>query len=243
MAQGLRSAFQMAEVIQFHCPACDTTLRVPPAAAGFEGPCPRCAQLIVGPDPALGLGARLAGTPLVRPSPESIPAFHGNPARANDPFNPFGSPRRPLGRMPFLPPFKRPLCRLPPNRSRVHCRHPFLNQHHHRLQLHLPSPRPFQLRSLFRNLHLHLLLHLRPSPSPSPLLTQFQNRLQIPSLRPRRLDTPSPSPRPRRHPLRRPPANGCPPSPSNRPHFQRQRRTHPSRLPAEIPHPPKPRFH
>ena len=43
----------MADVIHFHCPACGITLSVPPSAAGFTGPCPRCLQEIIGPDPAL----------------------------------------------------------------------------------------------------------------------------------------------------------------------------------------------
>jgi len=73
------------DIIQFHCPACRTLLRVPPAAAGFQGPCPVCQRDIVGPVPDKGLEARLApkdaftpfpGSPIPTPpqEPESTPA-------------------------------------------------------------------------------------------------------------------------------------------------------------------------
>ena len=90
----------MTDVIQFDCPACGTTLRVPPAAAGFEGPCPRCTVEIIAPDPMTGHAARLAGAWEMEPieaftRPASTPA-----ARDEDPFNPF----RPLPRAPSEPP-------------------------------------------------------------------------------------------------------------------------------------------
>ncbi len=95
----------MTDVIQFDCPACGTTLRVPPAAAGFEGPCPRCAVEIIAPDPMTGHAARLAGLREMEPleaftRPASTPA-----TRDEDPFNPF----RPLPRAaseapPSIPP-------------------------------------------------------------------------------------------------------------------------------------------
>lgn len=48
----------MAELIQFPCPACRTTLRLPLAMAGRSGPCPRCGRDLIAPDPFQGLGAR-----------------------------------------------------------------------------------------------------------------------------------------------------------------------------------------
>lgn len=51
----------MAEVIQFHCPACCVMLSIPVLAAGQSGPCPNCKQPIIGPDPMTGKPAcRLA---------------------------------------------------------------------------------------------------------------------------------------------------------------------------------------
>ena len=83
----------MAEVIQFHCPACGTTLRVPAAAAGFLGPCPRCRQEIIGPDPDLGQPARRAGAAAVPPPGEDFSPVPAAPP-AEDPF-PFSSSSAP----------------------------------------------------------------------------------------------------------------------------------------------------
>lgn len=47
----------MAEAIQFPCPICGTTLRLPLGNAGSRGPCPRCRGEIVAPDPFQGIGA------------------------------------------------------------------------------------------------------------------------------------------------------------------------------------------
>ena len=49
--------------LRFDCPACGVTLTVPAAAAGVQGPCPKCLGEIVSPDPARGLPARLAPLP------------------------------------------------------------------------------------------------------------------------------------------------------------------------------------
>ncbi|MCH7226406.1 hypothetical protein [Haloferula sp. A504] len=64
--------------LQFPCPACDKRLRVPAAAAGQRGPCPNCGEEIIGPQPALGIPARIslqAGPPLneipLPPAPEA----------------------------------------------------------------------------------------------------------------------------------------------------------------------------
>lgn len=65
------------EVIRFQCPACSSSLTVPPAAAGFQGPCPKCAVEIIGPDPALDLPASLpeieASAKAFDPFPDSAP--------------------------------------------------------------------------------------------------------------------------------------------------------------------------
>lgn len=53
----------MADLIQFHCPACGVVLRLPLPMAGQEGPCPRCSQLIVAPEPQRGFGARVTASP------------------------------------------------------------------------------------------------------------------------------------------------------------------------------------
>ena len=61
----------MAELIQFPCPACGTTLRLPLEWAGRQGPCPNCDREIVAPDPHLGQGAWVV--PLPPPPPEIEP--------------------------------------------------------------------------------------------------------------------------------------------------------------------------
>lgn len=47
----------MAEMIQFHCPACGALLRLPLALAAQQGPCPCCGSIIIAPDPYRGVGA------------------------------------------------------------------------------------------------------------------------------------------------------------------------------------------
>lgn len=84
----------MAEVIQFHCPACCVTLSIPLLAAGKSGPCPNCNQPIMAPDPATGKAAcRLAVAapaaveeppPPVAEAPHFEP-FHGVPAAPAEP--------------------------------------------------------------------------------------------------------------------------------------------------------------
>lgn len=59
----------MAEVIQFNCPVCETTLRLPLTMAAERGPCPKCNREIIAPDPARGVGAREAPLP---PPPKAI---------------------------------------------------------------------------------------------------------------------------------------------------------------------------
>lgn len=49
--------------VRFDCPACHAVLTVPAAAAGLQGPCPKCWQEIVSPDPTRGLPARLPAAP------------------------------------------------------------------------------------------------------------------------------------------------------------------------------------
>ncbi|MEO8613641.1 MAG: hypothetical protein ABI600_00750 [Luteolibacter sp.] len=65
----------MAEVIQFNCPVCGTTLRLPLDLAAQKGPCPTCQHEIIAPDPYRGIGALEAPSPVV--------------LRANEPFRPF----------------------------------------------------------------------------------------------------------------------------------------------------------
>lgn len=48
--------------MRFDCPVCAAVLTVPAAAAGIQGPCPKCWTEIVSPDPARGLTARLPAT-------------------------------------------------------------------------------------------------------------------------------------------------------------------------------------
>ena len=60
----------MADLIQFHCPACGVTLRLPLSMAGSKGPCPRCARLILAPEPERGLGARILPTRIETPLQE-----------------------------------------------------------------------------------------------------------------------------------------------------------------------------
>ena len=56
------------EYIQFHCPACQHLLVVPPEAAGVSGPCPNCQTVIQGPQPTP------APSPPPQPQPLNPPA-------------------------------------------------------------------------------------------------------------------------------------------------------------------------
>ncbi len=59
----------MAEVIQFNCPVCETTLRLPLDLAAQKGPCPTCHHEIIAPDPFRGIGAfEVPQAPAFRPS-------------------------------------------------------------------------------------------------------------------------------------------------------------------------------
>ncbi|RYD21088.1 MAG: hypothetical protein EOP88_12670 [Verrucomicrobiaceae bacterium] len=69
----------MAEVIQFHCPACGMTLRLPLAMAAQQGPCPNCDREIVAPDPYHGIGAFLAPVLPPPPVPEPFTLFVETP--------------------------------------------------------------------------------------------------------------------------------------------------------------------
>lgn len=74
----------MSQHIQFPCPVCATTLRVPLAMAACHGPCPHCANQIVAPDPATGIGAF---APNATPLAEELPLSQqpGPPATALPP--------------------------------------------------------------------------------------------------------------------------------------------------------------
>lgn len=69
----------MAEVIQFNCPACGMTLRLPLAMAAQQGPCPNCDREIVAPDPYHGIGAMVALVPPPPPVPEPFALFAETP--------------------------------------------------------------------------------------------------------------------------------------------------------------------
>ena len=89
----------MAEVIQFNCPACGTTLRLPLTMAAERGPCPTCSREIVAPDPYRGIGAHEAPFAEIskalepfRPFADSPPVIAIEPQIAAPP--PFPAPPR-----------------------------------------------------------------------------------------------------------------------------------------------------
>ena len=95
----------MAEIIQFNCPACGTTLRLPFELAAYRGPCPSCGREIVAPDPAHGLLAFEPPPPLF-PEPFAEPAA-GSPATPipahpieTPPSNEIESPANPPAQLP-----------------------------------------------------------------------------------------------------------------------------------------------
>ncbi|HVJ45355.1 MAG TPA: hypothetical protein VM511_03145, partial [Luteolibacter sp.] len=57
----------MPDLIQFDCPSCAATLRIPLEMAGLRGPCPLCEREIVAPNPYTGIGAHF---PPHQPLPE-----------------------------------------------------------------------------------------------------------------------------------------------------------------------------
>lgn len=69
----------MAEVIQFNCPACGMTLRLPLAMAAQQGPCPNCDREIIAPNPYHGIGAMMAAVPPPAPLPEPFALFAETP--------------------------------------------------------------------------------------------------------------------------------------------------------------------
>lgn len=69
----------MAEVIQFDCPACGMTLRLPLAMAAQQGPCPNCDREIIAPNPYHGIGAMMAAVPPPPPVPEPFALFAESP--------------------------------------------------------------------------------------------------------------------------------------------------------------------
>lgn len=76
----------MAEVIQFPCPACGATLRLPLAMAGIHGPCPRCHQEIIAPVPDLGRAAAiLPVAPPISAEPPAAEEIETNPQPAAPP--------------------------------------------------------------------------------------------------------------------------------------------------------------
>lgn len=71
----------MPDVIQFHCPACCITLKVPLEAAGQKGPCPHCQQMILAPNP-------YTGVPACRLAEEAPETIHHQELRAPEPQGP-----------------------------------------------------------------------------------------------------------------------------------------------------------
>lgn len=69
----------MADLIQFQCPVCGTTLRLPLEMAALQGPCPCCGREIVAPDPYRGLGAYEPAAPLVLKAEEPFKSFAESP--------------------------------------------------------------------------------------------------------------------------------------------------------------------
>ena len=61
----------MVESLNFQCPPCGTPLSLPASAAGIEGPCPRCRQVLTAPDPWRDLRSaplHAGGGPQVEPA-------------------------------------------------------------------------------------------------------------------------------------------------------------------------------
>jgi hypothetical protein len=108
LAKGLHRPTDMPDLIQFDCPSCASTLRIPIELAGVDGPCPACQQTIVAPNPYTGIGAYLAVATLdpspqvlSEPAPEpNIPAFADPqplPVQAVPPLHvPFEDTSRPM---------------------------------------------------------------------------------------------------------------------------------------------------
>lgn len=62
----------MPDLIQFDCPSCAATLRVPIEYSGRPGPCPVCQTKIVAPDVHTGTGAYLAAASPTTPQPAAV---------------------------------------------------------------------------------------------------------------------------------------------------------------------------
>lgn len=78
--------------IQFHCPSCEAMIRVPDAAAGKKGTCPRCNEKLMVPNIADATAAQPGNS--ARPSIEPVrqkvelPALDINPSPATPRLNP-----------------------------------------------------------------------------------------------------------------------------------------------------------
>lgn len=96
----------MPDLIQFECPACAATLRVPVAMAGLRGPCPSCQREIIAPNPETGIGAHFpprAPEPVAPPEPEQEPltgVLAEEPVPLPTP-EPAPEPRKKTGSHPF----------------------------------------------------------------------------------------------------------------------------------------------
>lgn len=89
--------------VRFDCPACGAVLTVPAAAAGLQGPCPKCWEEIVSPDPALGLPARLPALPPLPPAAEAATVIPALPPASEAPATPEIPPAPPEPTTPVTP--------------------------------------------------------------------------------------------------------------------------------------------
>lgn len=72
----------MPDLIQFDCPACSATLRIPIEMSGHQAPCPVCHHEIVAPNPYTGVGAY---SPQPPPPPRPVPRHHPSPPPVHPP--------------------------------------------------------------------------------------------------------------------------------------------------------------
>jgi hypothetical protein len=93
----------MAEVIQFHCPACGTALRLPLHMAARQGPCPLCGREIVAPDPYRGAGAYPAPPAVAAPITDVFTPFAGPPPLAQPAPEPVQPESAPVAEVEAIP--------------------------------------------------------------------------------------------------------------------------------------------
>lgn len=84
--------------IQFDCPYCTSTLKVPDSSAGKQGDCPRCGTKLVIPNPITAELQSAPPTENVAPSPESEPVTSTNAGEETGDQNPDTSIESPTPR-------------------------------------------------------------------------------------------------------------------------------------------------